>query len=164
MAEQAMDAGWLKGKKVGLSGRLAALTRAEASAILEAFGGIHVPTVNAQTDFLIVGQEGLPLTKTGSLTPKLQKAKILQGTGSLTILSEEEFLDRLDLAGSSGPVQRRYTTSQLCRILRIPPDRLRTWVRQGLIEPVETVYGLGFFDFQHGTGVKTLWSLAKAGG
>src|SRR5260370_7359161 len=122
MAEQAMDAGWLKGKKVGLSGRLAALTRAEASAILEAFGGIHVPTVNAQTDFLIVGQEGLPLTKTGSLTPKLQKAKNLQGTGSLTILSEEEFLDRLDLAGMSGPVQRVYTTSQLSRLLSIPPD------------------------------------------
>src|SRR5437867_1873515 len=136
----AMDAVWLRGKKVALTGRLAALTRAEATALLEAYGGIHVQTVDSETDFLIVGQEGLPLTKTGTLTPKLQKAKKLQGAGSLTILSEEEFLDRLDLAGSSGPVQRRYTTSQLCRILRIPADRLRTWVRQGLIEPVETIH------------------------
>jgi tetratricopeptide (TPR) repeat protein len=163
MEGQAKDAVWLKGKRVAITGRLAALTRAEAVALLEGYGGCHVQTVNAQTDFLIVGQGGLPLTKTGALTPKLQRAKKLQGAGSLTILSEEEFLDRLDPAGNSGPVQRRYTTAQLCRLLRIPPARLRAWVRQGLIEPVETVHGLGFFDFQQVTSVKTLWDLAKAG-
>src|SRR6516165_6137363 len=163
MDGQAMDAVWLKGKKVAITGRLAALTRAEVVALLEGYGGCHVQAVNAQTDFLIVGQEGLPLTRSGALTPKLQRAKKLQGLGSLAILSEEEFLERLDVAVSSGPVQRRYTTAQLCRLLRIPRDRLRTWVRQGLIEPIETVHGLDFFDFQQVTSVKTLWDLAKAG-
>jgi len=163
MDGQAMDAVWLKGKKVAITGRLAALTRAEVVALLEGYGGCHVQAVNAQTDFLIVGQEGLPLTRTGALTRKLRRAKKLQGAGSLTILSEEEFLDRLDPAGNSGPIQRRYTSAQLCRLLRIPPARLRAWVRQGLIEPVQTVHGLGFFDFQQVTSVKTLWDLAKAG-
>jgi DNA-binding transcriptional MerR regulator len=159
----ATDAVWLKGKRVAITGRLAALTRAEAAALLEAYGGIHVQAVTSHTDFLIVGQEGLPLTRSGALTPKLQRAKMLQGRGSLTILSEEEFLDRLDVAGSSGPVQRRYTTAQLCRLLRIPRDRLRTWVRQGLIEPIETVHGLYFFDFQQVTSAKALWDLTKTG-
>lgn len=163
MAEPAMDAVWLKGKKVAITGRLAALTRVEVVALLEGCGGTHVQTVNDQTDILIVGQEGLPLTKTGLLTPKLQKAKKLQGAGTLTILSEGEFLDRLASGGSSGSVQRRYTSAQLCRLLRIPPARLRAWVRQDLIEPLETVHGLGFFDFQQVTSVKTLWDLAKAG-
>jgi tetratricopeptide (TPR) repeat protein len=163
MEGPATDAVWLKGKNVAFTGRLAALTRAEAISLLEAYGGIHAQAVSAQTDLLIVGQEGLPLTKTGALTPKLERARKLQGAGSLTILSEEDFLDRLNLAGSSGPVQRRYTTAQLCRLLRIPRDQLRTWVRQGLIEPVESVHGLAFFDFQQVTSVKTLWDLAKAG-
>jgi Tetratricopeptide repeat/MerR HTH family regulatory protein/BRCA1 C Terminus (BRCT) domain len=159
----AMDANWLMGKGVAFTGRLAALTRAEAVALIQAYGGRYISAVNIETHFLIVGQEGLPLTKQGTLTPKLRKARALLADGSLTILTEEEFLDRLDLAGRSGGVHRRYTSAQLCRLLRIPRPRLDNWLRHELIQPVETLHGLSFFDFQQVTSVRTLWDLTRAG-
>lgn len=60
-------------------------------------------------------------------------------------------------------VHRRYTTAQLCRLLNLPPDRLRRWIRQGLIKPVEASDGVSFFDFQQVTAVKTLAELTQAG-
>src|SRR5262245_41255285 len=157
------DGGWLRGKQVAFTGRLATMTRSEAAALVASFGGEFAQSVHRQTDFLVVGQEGLPLTKRGGLTNKLRKARLLQATGSPVILSEEDFFARLGLDARSGDVHRLYSTAQLCRLLRVPRDRMRGWLRAGLIQPAETTHGVDFFDFQQVTSVKTLCDLAAAG-
>jgi tetratricopeptide (TPR) repeat protein len=154
---------WLAGKEVAFTGRLASLTRAEAAELVRSFGGEHVDDLTRQTAFLVVGQEGLPLSRNGRLTRKLQRARFLQVTGRPVILTEQEFFARLGLAASADGVHRRYTTAQLCRLLRIPRDRLRSWIRHNLIQPIATAHGVGFFDFQQVTAVKTLWDLTRAG-
>jgi len=159
----AVDADWLKDKQVAFTGKLASMTRAEACSLVKAYGGIFVTSVSKHTAFLVVGQEGLPLTRKGGLTGKLNKAKRLQWSGSPVILPEEDFFDRLGLAPRSGGVHRLYTTAQLCRLLRVPRDRVRAWIREGLLKPVETVHGVCFFDFQQVTAVKTLADLAESG-
>jgi tetratricopeptide (TPR) repeat protein len=158
-----IDATWLRGKQVAFTGRLASMTRAEAAQLVEAHGGTFVTVVSRHTSFLVVGREGLPLTKDGALSNKLQKARKLDGTAEIRILSEEDFFDRLSGADRSGGVHRLFSTSQLCRILQVPRDRLRSWLREGLIQPVEVNQGVSLFDFQQVTSVKTLWELAQAG-
>lgn len=59
-------------------------------------------------------------------------------------------------------IERRYTAAQLCRLLRLSPDRLRRWVRQGLVKPTETAGGVQF-NFEQLTAVRTLWTLTQAG-
>ncbi len=161
-----MDVGWLQDKQVAFTGRLASMTRSEAANLVRECGGKFVSAVNRQTSLLVVGQEGLPLTRRGHLTRRLEKARALDGTGlhgSLEILAEEDFFARLGLASSSGEVHRRYSMSQLCRLLRLPGSQLRRWVRMELVKPVESQSGVCFFDFQQVTSVKTLWELTRAG-
>src|SRR5437870_2983249 len=157
------DGSWLRGQQVAFTGRLATMTRSEAAALVASFGGHFTPSVHRQTTFLIVGQEGLPLTKRGGLTNKLRKARRLSATGKPIILPEQEFFERLGLGERSQEVHRRYSMAQLCRLLRVSRDRLRAWLRAGLIQPAETSHGVGFFDFQQVTSVKTLCELAEAG-
>ncbi len=154
---------WLRGKQVAFTGRMASLTRTEAAALLAAHGGELVRSVTRQTAFLVVGQEGLPLTSRGRLTGKLKKARRLQSTRGPLILPEEEFLERLGLTTRTDEVHRLYAIAQLCRLLRLPRDRVRAWLRGGLIQPVQTVQGIHFFDFRQVTALKTLCDLAQAG-
>jgi len=155
---------WLKGKKVAVVGRLASMTRAEASALIRQHGGQYVHAVNRQTALVVVGQEGLPLRWDGVLTLKLQKARSLQREGQgIEVLTEEAWLARFDLDQPSKTVHRLYTTAQLCQLLRIPGERIRGWVKAGLLQPAETVQGIWQFDFRQITAVKTLWDLAQAG-
>jgi tetratricopeptide (TPR) repeat protein len=163
MSEPATDARWLCGKQVAFTGRLASMTRPEAAKLIEAHGGTFVTIVSRHTAFLVVGQEGLPLTKDGQLSNKLQKARQLEGSAGITILSEEEFFDRLGVADRSGGVHRLFNTAQLCRLLRLPRAQLRSWLREGLIAPAQTAQGVSFFDFQQVTSVKTLFELSRAG-
>ncbi len=66
------------GKTFVLTGTLPTLTRTEASAIIEAFGGKTASSVSKKTDFVLAGEEaGSKLTKAQSL--------------GVTIISEQEF-------------------------------------------------------------------------
>jgi len=163
MSAPAMDAAWLKGKQVAFTGRLASMTRAEAATVVENHGGIFVTVVSGHTAFLVVGQEGLPLNSDGTLSNKLQKARELEGKSAIHILSEEEFFERLGVIDKSGGVHRLFSTAQLCQLLRLPRDRLRSWINAGLIEPADVAQGVGLFDFHQVTCVKMLWDLAKSG-
>ena len=151
-------------KRVSFTGRLASMTHTEAEELVAAHGGKVTATPGRNTDFLVVGQEGWPLRRDGNCTQKLLKAQTLREDGcEIKILSEESFLQRLELNDRGGHIHRLYTTAQLTRILGIPRDRIRRWVRAGLIEPSRTVHRLSFFDLRQVSGVHALWRLAQAG-
>lgn len=160
----ATDASAWAGKQTAFTGRLASMTRSEAADLVRAYGGVFSAAVSRRTHLLVVGQEGWPLQKDGSLTNKLQRARRLQkGGADIAILPEEEFLHALGLQERSSGVHRLYTTAQLCRILHVPRDRIRAWVRAGFIKPIESVHGVSYFDFQQVTGTRTLCELVQAG-
>lgn len=164
MTPSAKDAHWIKDKSVAFTGRLASMTRTEAAALIRSFGGVYVAAVNRQTAFLVVGQEGWPLRKDGGLALNLKEAQRLQQAGApIVILLEEDLFDRLGLDTRSRGVHRLYTAAQIHRLLRVSRDRVRNWMRAGLVRPVETVHGVNYFDFQQVTGVRTLCDLAQAG-
>jgi tetratricopeptide (TPR) repeat protein len=158
-----MDAGWLQGKQVAITGRLASMSRTEAAELIRGCGGQVIGSITRQTGVLIVGQGGEPLGKDGNLTARLRKARRFEKRGyPIRIVAEEEFLARLGLE-SHVTVHRLYTRAQVCRILRIPPGRLRGWLRAGLVRPRETVHGVCYFDYRQVSWARTLCDLSRAG-
>src|SRR4051812_5503480 len=83
-----------------------------------------VSAVSRRTSLLLVGQDGWPLKKDGSLADKLATAQVLQTAGCpIEILSEEQLLGRLELEGAAGGVQKRFKLAQLGRLLKLPGGR-----------------------------------------
>lgn len=81
------------GKSYLFTGKLAAMTRAEAEARAKALGGTVAGSVTPTLDVLVVGDDGSPLYGDGAKGAKLTKAEALNGKGaSIRILSETAFL------------------------------------------------------------------------
>lgn len=98
------------------------------------------------------------------MTNKLQAANQLRTLGRpVQILTEEDLFFRLGLEGDASGIHKRFTIDQLGRLLKVPRDRLRAWMRAGLVEPIAKTQGVCYFDFHQVTGVRTLWDLASAG-
>src|SRR5262245_25591418 len=164
MSKEPTKSTWLEGKQVACTGSLACMTRAGAADLIHAFGGRFVPSVTRKTNVLLVGQEGWPLQKDGTLTGKLQRAQRLQRAGfPIHILAEEEFLEQLGLSEQSSGVRRLFTTAQVCRLLSVSGERLRRWIESSLLQPAESSHGVHYFDFPQVSGLKTLCELACAG-
>jgi tetratricopeptide (TPR) repeat protein len=154
----------LRGREVAITGRLFALSRAEAIARLAEAQARYVARVGERTAVLVVGQAGPPLGRDGRLTANLRQALALQEAGSaLRIVSEETLLDLLSLGDERSKLQRFYTTSQLSRVLAVPPSRLRAWIRYGLIRPAHVRHRLLFFDFRQVASAKALTALTRSG-
>jgi tetratricopeptide (TPR) repeat protein len=111
---------------------------------------------------LVVGQDGWPLDQDGRLTRKLQKARYLQRSRAVTILTEADLLARLGLECSTRGLGR-LSTVQLSRTLKVSGERIRGWVRCGLLQSVETVNGVHYFEFQQARWAKTLSDFAGSG-
>jgi tetratricopeptide (TPR) repeat protein len=164
MTDMARDAEFLKHKQVAFTGRLASMTRKEAEELVRTLGGHFSPTVNSQTAFLIVGQEGWPLRLDGRLTHKLQKARLLSARGQpIGVVSEEQWLTRLGLDARRDEIRRLYSAAELIQLLSVSRNHLRAWVKAGLIQPSESSHGMDYFDFGQVAGAKTLCELIKAG-
>src|SRR6185295_7383496 len=164
MAVAGAKNGILQGKQVAFAGRLASMTRREAACLVESHGGVFAASVSrSRPSVLIVGRDGLPLTKDGRLAAQLRKARWLAQQGyEIEILSEDALLAQLH-SGLEDRLHRRATLAELIRILDVPRDRLRSWLRLGLIEPVETIDEVPYFDFCQVAGAKKLCELARAG-
>ena len=87
------DSKALVGKRVALTGRLAAMSRLDAVNLVRAHGGVFVSRLSRLTAILVVGQDGWPLQKDGRLTGNLRRAQALLRQGCpIAVLSEDEFL------------------------------------------------------------------------
>lgn len=154
----------LEGIEVAITGRLASMSRDEAVERLTAAGARYTASIGRETRLLVVGQGGPPLGEDGRLTRHLREARdLIRAGAALRIVPEEELLAALGLPERRDGLDRLYTTAQLARILDVPQQELRAWVRNGLIEPVKVVRRLCFFDFRQVAVAKSLSRLAAGG-
>ena len=154
---------WLKGKQVAVAGKLVSMTKADACELIRRHGGHVVASVNRQTSFLMVGQENWPLQRDGRLPRQIIQAHALQQSGhAISIIAEDEFLNRLGVNGSDD-IHRFYTLSQVVDILNIPRNRVRAWLHAGLIQSTKSEYGISYFNFRQVASAKTLCELSNAG-
>lgn len=154
----------LANQRVACTGRLASMTRAEVVSLIRSCGGQPTSNISAQTSILIVGEEGWPLKTDGRLTRKLQAARRLRNSGSrIEILREGHFLQRIFGGSESPAVCDASSMLELTRLLGVSRDRLRAWLRAGLIRPNSDSDGLPNFDFREVSRAKTLVELAERG-
>lgn len=85
------------GKKFMFTGKLASMSRGEASAKVAAIGGINAGSVSKDLDYLVVGDQGSPLFGAGAKGDKILTAEKLIAQGlPLKIIAESAFLAMAD--------------------------------------------------------------------
>ncbi|MFL5243434.1 MAG: tetratricopeptide repeat protein [Gemmataceae bacterium] len=162
MAEGTQPAKRLTGHKVALTGKFGSLTRSSLEELIRSHGGDIMATVSRQTSLLVVGQERLPLRKDGRLSARLVAARRLQHQGAITILTENELLERLGHERApSGSC--RLSIQQLSQLLKVSCPRIQRWVHAGILQPAEIFGDIDFFDYQHVQWAKSLRDFQKAG-
>jgi tetratricopeptide (TPR) repeat protein len=154
----------LQGEKVAFTGILASMTHRQAYDLVEENGGASAVHVSGQVTMLVVGEEGWPLDEEGKASVKVEQAVDLINSGvPLQILKESEWLRLLGLEHRERDVHRLFTPAMLQQKLDIPVGVVRRWERLGLIEPVQRVYRLPYFDFQEVAAVRRLQEMLKSG-
>jgi hypothetical protein len=149
----------LRFARVAFTGKLASMTRAEASRIVRAAGGEAVDTVGRLTSHLVIGMEGWPLLPDGTVSRKLRRAEELIGRGvRLHLLSEEEFLELAGLQELRGDLRKSHPAPRVCEALGIEAEALRRWEGMGLVRSHE-----GLYDFQDLVSLRTIAGLVARG-
>ena len=155
------DASALRDTTVVFIGRLASMTHEEAEEMVRAMGGVVARKPLRSRSTVVVADDVRSLDRSGETPMKLARAHELAAQGyPVRIVPERDFMRSLGLENSEGGVHRLYTTAQLGRILDVSRDRIRLWMRIGLIRPTKIVHRLCYFDFaqvRHAKALRELW-------
>lgn len=154
----------LQSERVTFTGTLASMTHRQACDLVVENGGTASSHISRQSTLLVVGEEGWPLDEEGKASLKLEQAVELINSGvPLQILKESEWLRLLGLEHRERDVHRLFTPAMLQQKLAIPVGVVRRWERLGLIQPVQRVFRLPYFDFQEVSAVRRLQEMLKSG-
>ena len=140
-------------RTVVFAGRLAALKREEAAALVRERGGTPRRGLTRKTDVLVVGALGWPLLTNGAPSKSLSLAK----SYGVAIASERQFLE---WAGRAAPDEqvRTYAADQICALSGLPRDVIDELAAFGLLDPRDGRYG-----FRDLTAARQLAELFAAG-
>jgi tetratricopeptide (TPR) repeat protein len=154
----------LRGRKVCVTGRLIAMSRADFDRLVVEHGGRLQSLPTRGTKYLVIGEDGWPAEHDGAPTKAFAQARRLRAYNyPIELLSESAFFERLGLGEQLSAVRGRHTVADLVRLFGISAAQLRRWMRLRLIEPVETVHRLSYFDFHQVAAAKKLCELVREG-
>ncbi len=146
----------LTGKRIAFGGKLGGMTRREAMQLVRDHGGAPVERSTSEVDLIIIGAEQLPIDVAESMLH--ESIRDLASTGQIEIIAESELWERLGLVKQQHHVKQLYTPAMLADLLKVSISTVRRWHRMGLIQPVQVVHRLPYFDFQE---VQTARQLAR---
>jgi tetratricopeptide (TPR) repeat protein len=146
----------LAGKRIAFVGKLGGMTRREATQLVRNHDGIPVERSTSEVDLIIIGAEQLPIDVAESILH--ESIRDLASTGQIEIIAEGELWERLGLVEQQHYVKQLYTPAMLADLLKVSISTVRRWHRMGLIQPVQVVHRLPYFDFQE---VQTARQLAR---
>jgi tetratricopeptide (TPR) repeat protein len=150
------------GKKIVISEHLQLVPVDEAEELARRAGADVRKRLTRSVDFLIVG--GWYLESGGRLPRLLERAhRMREETGRPRLVDERVFLEGVGADEQARRHRHHYTLAQLGRILEVPPEVLRRWLRKGLIPPVRVVNRLPWFDFSGLSRARKLKELRQAG-
>ncbi len=161
---QATSSEILAGERFALAGKLASMSRRDASQLIRRHGGIVVDQPDPTTDTLVVGEAELPLPEGWETEELLDEAtRRAVDAGTLRVISETQLWQRLGLVETEREIRRLYTPSMLAELVGVPVAVIRRWHRRGLIVPVREVRRLPYFDFQEVATARRLAEMLAAG-
>lgn len=163
-----------KGARVYCAGRLASMDTEQFEHLLDKHGAQPAPL--ADCTLAVVGEGLWPLAISGSEDDRLQVLERLdtRAKSGLPVLGEREFLAALGLNPTTTTAEpetqdhpqtepQLFSTARLTELLEVSRERIRAWVKKGLIEPVKTEHGVWQFDFRQVSAARMLCDLAAAG-
>ncbi len=154
----------LTGQRVVLTGRLGSMTHAEAVDLFTGQGASVARQVCRSTTLLVVGDGAFPVSRRGRLSRNLETARSLQAAGHpIEIIPEVELLRRVGGSETRHAVCERYSLLDLIRVLGVSRDRLRNWMRSGLLVPCEWRGQTPYFDFRQVSRARHLLELIEGG-
>jgi tetratricopeptide (TPR) repeat protein len=113
------------------------LGRKDAKALVARLGGATADEVSTRTTMVVVGAEGVGTSDEGEASQKLRRARELEESGQIEILTEGEFCT---LAGVPTPeaLKQHYHSVRdlLARYRALREDHIRYLVKYGVIRPV----------------------------
>jgi tetratricopeptide (TPR) repeat protein len=159
---QAIDT--LRGKRLWFAGKLASMSKRDASALVREHGAVVAEGLESLVDVIVVGEDGLPLAL-GSGQDEWFDMAIQQAVdrGDVEVVTETQLWQRLGLVEAESEIHRLYTPAMLAELAAVPVAVVRRWHRRGLIRPVREVRKLAYFDFQEVTTARRLAELLAAG-
>jgi tetratricopeptide (TPR) repeat protein len=164
MAAGSEASGILCGKRVALVGSLSSMTRREAAQLARRHGATVLEKADASTHLVVVGEEGLTVPDKESPDDWFDEpSRKAVEAGTLEVISETQWLERLGLADPRHDLHRLYTPAMLAELLGVPVAVIRRWHRRGLILPAQEVRRLPYFDFQEVAAARRLAQLLAVG-
>jgi tetratricopeptide (TPR) repeat protein len=151
----------LAGVRIAIVGRLASMNKREAQQLIRERGGLPLDRLEPSAQWIVVGEDGLPLLEHEELLNEHVRQAIERGT--LTVLTETQLWQRLGLVENQQHVHRLYTPAMLAELVGVPLAVIRRWHRRGLIVPARQVRRLPYFDFQEVATARRLAELLAAG-
>lgn len=140
------------GETIQIVGRLVAMSRREASRLIESHGG---RMVDEDPTLIVLGEE--------ASAEQSEEAIELARQSGAELLQETEFVERLGLVGSEQGVSRHYTTAMLAGLVNVPVAAIRRWDRRGHLQATERLKRLAYFDFREATVAQRLSELLASG-
>lgn len=140
------------GEAIQFAGRFVAMTRREATSLIESHGG---RVVDETPTLIVLGEES-------TVAQSEEATELARQTGA-ELLQEAEFVERLGLVGQKKGVSRLYTTTMLAGLVGVSVGAVRRWTRRGHLKPTEQLNRLAYFDFREATVAQRLGELLLSG-
>jgi tetratricopeptide (TPR) repeat protein len=159
----------LRGARVYCAGPLACMDHEAFEQLLISRGASVAASMDDCT-LAIVGEGHWPPALAGSPGSRLQVLEELDqrvNSAGLVVLSEKQFASAMGLDQQcpepTEEQQQLFSTARLTELLGVARERIRAWVKAGLIVPTKTEHGVWHFDFRQVSAARTLCDLTAAG-
>lgn len=158
------SAGSLSGVRVALVGRLASMSRRDATQLIRQHGAMVVERPSPSVQLVVVGEADLVPSAESDPDDWFDAAtREAIERGDVEVLRETQLWQRLGMVEGDQEVRRLYTPAMLAELLHVPVAVIRRWHRRGLIVPVREVRRLPYFDFQEVATARRLAEMLAAG-
>jgi tetratricopeptide (TPR) repeat protein len=154
----------LEGDCVVLVGRLASMSKRDATRLIKEHGGTVTDRVSADVTWVVIGEAELSFPDLSDTEEWLDAStREAADAGRLRVATETQLWQHLGLVDAGHDVHRLYTPAMLADLLGVEIGTIRRWHRRGLIKPVRMVRRLPYFDFQEVATARRLAELLAAG-
>jgi len=147
------------GRRILFWGKLAGMPHREARPLVLEQGALVVESLDAEPDLVVIGDSGV----LSDDADRLDRLVAVAENRDVEIISETDLWQRLGLLETQTSVQRLYTPAMLADLLGVEVSVVRRWHRRALIQPVEEVGRLPYFDFAEVTTARQLAALICSG-
>jgi tetratricopeptide (TPR) repeat protein len=153
----------LAGLRIAIVGRLAGMSKRDAQQLIRQYGGVPVERTDENCGCIVIGED-LPVPIDPASTGLFDEpTQVAIDEGTIEVVAESEFWQRLGLVDDQEHIRRLYTPAMLADLIGVPVSIVRRWHRRGLIKPAREVRRLPYFDFQEVATARRLAELLAAG-